>query len=244
MKKEKLVNFMAKIMEKSGFKVYKGFKASRYVVDIYGTLPTVFGDIGVVVTCKNYDERWKVGLDVIKEMEMVAKALKASKIVIVTTSEYTKQARSYATRRDVKLIDREGIISLAQKFSKKTHEPEKELEDEFKTAWHHPEFINEQKKIFIRKKSMIPISRLLKGLSQNLIFLILVVVGLSIGLTTFINTLIKLDNSALGILKIFFSFIFSYVTTFIGEKEATFVLLRGTVVFFISLLILIILIIF
>jgi len=29
LKKEKLVNFMAKIMEESGFKVYKDFKTSK-----------------------------------------------------------------------------------------------------------------------------------------------------------------------------------------------------------------------
>jgi len=55
-------------------------------------------DIGVVVACKNYDENWKVGMDVLKEMEMAAKTLKASKVVIVTTSDFSSQARNYAVR--------------------------------------------------------------------------------------------------------------------------------------------------
>lgn len=56
MKKQKLVDFIAKVMEDSGFKVYKDFRTSQHIVDIYGILPTALGDIGVVVACKNYDE--------------------------------------------------------------------------------------------------------------------------------------------------------------------------------------------
>ena len=79
LEKNRLVRFVAKVMEESGFKVYKNFKTSRHIIDIYGVLPTVLGDMGVVVACKNYDEHWEVGLDVLKEMEMVGKTLKASK---------------------------------------------------------------------------------------------------------------------------------------------------------------------
>ena len=75
MEKTKLVDFVAKVMEESGFKVYKNFQTSRHIIDIYGVLPSVLGDVGVVVGVKNYDEQWEVGLDVLKEMEMVAKTL-------------------------------------------------------------------------------------------------------------------------------------------------------------------------
>ena len=73
LEKDRLVRFIAKVMEESGFKVYKNYKTSRHVIDVYGILPTVLGDMGVVVACKNYDEHWEVGLDVLKEMEMVGK---------------------------------------------------------------------------------------------------------------------------------------------------------------------------
>ncbi|HEX7467247.1 MAG TPA: restriction endonuclease, partial [Methanobacterium sp.] len=92
MEKNRLVKFVAKVMEQSGFKVYENFQTSRHIIDIYGVLPTVLGDVGVVVSCKNYDERWEVGLDVLKELEMVAKTLKASKMVVVTTSHFTTNA--------------------------------------------------------------------------------------------------------------------------------------------------------
>ncbi|HOQ20611.1 MAG: restriction endonuclease [Methanothermobacter sp.] len=243
LKREKLVNFMAKIMEESGFKVYKNFKTSKYVVDIYGIIPTAIGDMSVVVACKNYDKKWKVGLDVLKEMEMVAKNLKASKIVIVTTSDYTKQALNYAAKKNIKLIDRAGIISLAEKFSKRLQAPEEEFHDEIESYTpKESAFNNAKRSLLSRKEPKTSIFKQSRILFQNLFFLVLLVVGISIGLTHLIETFIRLDERILGILKIFFSFILSYGITPIGEKEKMFILLRGTVVFFISLLILIIII--
>ena len=126
MEKNRLVNFVAKVMEESGFKVYKNFQTSRHIIDIYGVLPSVIGDIGVVVAVKNYDERWEVGLDVLKEMEMVAKTLKASKIVVVSSSYFTDNAVNYAGRRNIKLIDKDSLISLAKKFSNRSFDDEEE----------------------------------------------------------------------------------------------------------------------
>ena len=122
LEKDRLVRFVGKVMEESGFKVYKDFKTSRYIIDIYGVLPTIVGDMGVVVACKNYDEHWEVGLDVLKEMEMIGKTLKASKIVVITTSYFTNSASNYAGRRNIKLIDKDGLVTIAKKFSKKENE--------------------------------------------------------------------------------------------------------------------------
>src|SRR5690606_11070408 len=108
---------MARVMEESGFKVYRNFQTSRHIIEICVVLPTVLGDIGVVVACKNYDDRWEVGLDVLKEMEMVAKTLKASKVVVVTTSYFTNSAINYAGRRNIKTIDKDCLMVLAKKFS-------------------------------------------------------------------------------------------------------------------------------
>ena len=129
LEKSRLVNFMAKVMEESGFKVYKNFQTSRHIIDIYGVLPSILGDVGVVVAVKNYDERWEVGLDVLKEMEMVAKTLKASKIVVVSSSYFTDNATNYAGRRNIKLIDKDGLVSLAKKFSNRSFDEDVEEED-------------------------------------------------------------------------------------------------------------------
>ena len=86
MEKPQLVNFIAKVLEDSGFKVYKNFKTSQQVVDIYAILQTSMGDFGLVVACKNYDKDWEVGIDVLKEMEVIGKKLRASKVAVVTSS--------------------------------------------------------------------------------------------------------------------------------------------------------------
>ncbi|OWT33461.1 hypothetical protein BGI41_02255 [Methanobrevibacter sp. 87.7] len=121
MQKPQLINFIAKVMEDSGFKVYKNFKTSQTTIDIYAVLPTQMGDFSVVVACKNYDKEWEVGIDILKEMEMVGRTLKASKVAIVTSSTFSPQARNYASRKNIKLVDRDNLISLAKKYSEKNN---------------------------------------------------------------------------------------------------------------------------
>ena len=104
MEKPQLINFIAKVMEDSGFKVYKNFKTSQRVIDIYAILPTTIGDFGVVVACKNYDKNFEVGVDVLREMERVAESLKASKVAIIASSSFTDQATNYALRKISSLL--------------------------------------------------------------------------------------------------------------------------------------------
>ena len=123
MEKPQLVNFIAKVLEDSGFKVYKNFKTSQQVVDIYAILQTSMGDFGLVVACKNYDKDWEVGIDVLKEMEVIGKKLKASKVAVVTSSNFSSQAKRYAEERKIKLIDRNNLVTLAKKYTNKKKEP-------------------------------------------------------------------------------------------------------------------------
>lgn len=119
MDKERLVNFVATIMEDSGFKVIKNYNVADHVIDVYGVLNTSNGEVGVVVACKNYEDPWTIGLDIIKEMETAAKLVKASKIIIFTTSRYTHGAAVYAQRRNIKLVDRKGLLKIAKNYSQK-----------------------------------------------------------------------------------------------------------------------------
>lgn len=128
MEKPQLVNFIAKVLEDSGFKVYKNFKTSQQVVDIYAILQTSMGDFGLVVACKNYDKDWEVGIDVLKEMEVIGKKLKASKVAVVTSSSFSSQARRYAQERKIKLIDRNNLVTLAKKYSNKKKETKPRLD--------------------------------------------------------------------------------------------------------------------
>ncbi len=106
-------------MEDSGFKTTTNYPVDNQVIDIYGTLETSVGEVGVIAACKNYEEPWKVGLDVLKDMENAAKAVGASKILIFTTSSFTHGAAVYAQKRNIKLVDKKGLVKIAKNFSKK-----------------------------------------------------------------------------------------------------------------------------
>jgi len=120
LEKPQLINFIAKVMEDSGFKVYKNFKTSQKVIDIYAILPTTIGDFGVVVACKNYDKDFRIGVDVLKEMEEVQESLKASKTTIVSSSYFSEQAKNYALRKNIKLVDRDNLLELAKRYQDRT----------------------------------------------------------------------------------------------------------------------------
>ena len=109
-------------MEDSGFKVYKNFKTSQKVIDIYAILPTTIGDFGVVVACENYDKEFKIGVDVLKEMENVQASLKASKVTVVTSAYFSEQAKNYAIRKNIKLVDRDNLLELAKKYQDRTNQ--------------------------------------------------------------------------------------------------------------------------
>ncbi|BAM70550.1 conserved hypothetical protein [Methanothermobacter sp. CaT2] len=249
MKKQKLVDFIAKVMEDSGFKVYKDFRTSQHIVDIYGILPTALGDIGVVVACKNYDENWKVGMDVLKEMEMAAKTLKASKVVIVTTSDFSSQARNYAVKRNMKLIDRKGLIRIAEDFSKKIQVPEEEDEeypDEEEVEVYTPPsnifHTTPQRGVLSRRESRKPLAPVIRGLMQNTIILILTVVAVSFIIATLLQLAAGLGTSLTGVLKLMIAAALSYGIPYLVEEDGAVIMIKGTIVFFSSLLLLVILI--
>ena len=116
MEKPQLINFIAKVLEDSGFKVYKNFKTSQRVIDIYAVLPTTIGDFGVVLACNNYDKEFEVGIDLLKEMEDAGDSLKASKVAVVTSAYFDNQATNYALRKNIKLVDRDNLLELAKKY--------------------------------------------------------------------------------------------------------------------------------
>ncbi|HIH64268.1 MAG TPA: restriction endonuclease [Methanothermobacter thermautotrophicus] len=249
LKKQKLVDFIAKVMEDSGFKVYKDFRTSQHIVDIYGILPTALGDIGVVVACKNYDENWKVGMDVLKEMEMAAKTLKASKVVIVTTSDFSSQARNYAVKRNMKLIDRKGLIRIAEDFSKKIQVPEEEdeeyLDEEEVEVYTPPSNIfhtTPQRGVLSRRESRKPLAPVIRGLMQNTIILILTVVAVSFIIAILLQLAAGLGTSLTGVLKLMIAAALSYGIPYLVEEDGAVIMIKGTIVFFSSLLLLVILI--
>ncbi len=247
-------------MEESGFKVYKDFKTSRHIIDIYGVLSTVVGDMGVVVAVKNYDDEWEVGLDVLKEMEMIGKTLKASKIVVVTSSHFTKSATNYGGRRNIKLIDKEGLVAIAKKFSKKeetVYETPSSYESNDEEAYVPstnskivPSIFHSGKRSLSKGKSKSSgpsfntgdILPDLKGIFKNTIALIIIVLLLS-SFITFIIGIFNKNTALLGVSKILSSAILAYGLVFVAEKDLNITLTKGTIVFFVSMLIYVVLIV-
>ena len=301
MEKPQLINFIAKVMEDSGFKVYKNFKTSQKVIDIYAILPTTIGDFGVVVACKNYDKDFRIGVDVLKEMEEVQESLKASKTTIVSSSYFSEQAKNYALRKNIKLVDRDNLLELAKRYQDRTSQTTLDntpydggasayIEEEY------PEYTYDDSDMeyLMRRREQnptvyqntlyrqvdepkSPISSLLNfrssnrnsgslsrsqttlynyntrggnsfgrdslfyRLVQNPIILIVLVVAVAYILSFIAGNILKMDAGITGLIQMLVALILAYGLSLYTDRNSDFIV-KGTFVFFISLIILIILI--
>ncbi len=301
LEKPQLINFIAKVLEDSGFKVYKNFKTSQRVIDIYAVLPTTMGDFGVVMACNNYDKEFEVGIDLLKEMEDAAKSLKASKVAVVSSAYFDNQATNYALRKNIKLVDGDKLTELAKTYQDNSQQTTLDsndfsagdvsyVEDEYPEYTYdaadmdyimrrrdensfvykntlYPEverynssnsrfsFFNKNRK---GPKSLYPLNyqtnlynynsysnswfdRLQPILSNPLVTIALVVI-ISYLLAFLLGHVLKLDHGVSGLIEMLVALALSYGLTFAFVDRTRFFITRATVIFFISLIILIILI--
>lgn len=297
MEKPQLINFIAKVLEDSGFKVYKNFKTSQRVIDIYAVLPTTIGDFGVVMACNNYDKEFEVGIDVLKEMEDAAQSLKASKVAVVTSAYFDNQATNYALRRNIKLVDRDNLTELAKKYQDNSQQTTLDsdystgevsyVEDEYpeytydasdmdyimrrrdsnptiykNTLYPQVEEYNSHNSpfSFLNKRrnkktnSLYPTNLYDYGYSSgpslfdrlqpilsNPIAVIIVVVLVSFLLSLLFGRVLKISSGISGLIEMVVALALSYGLTFTFVDRSRFFITRGTVIFFISLIILIVL---
>ena len=295
-----MINFIAKVLEDSGFKVYKNFKTSQRVIDIYAVLPTTIGDFGVVMACNNYDKEFEVGIDLLREMEDAAESLKASKVAVVTSAYFNNQATNYALRKNIKLVDRDNLTELAKKYQDNSQQTTLDsdyssgdvsyVEDEY------PEYTYDASDMdyimrrrdnnpTIYKNSLYPqadeyrntsnnflsslfnrrkksqnnglypanlynydynrgpswFDRLQPILSNPFVTIFLVVV-VSYLLSFILGKLLKINSGIAGLIEMVVALLLSYGLTYMFADRSRFFITRGTVIFFISLIILIILI--
>ena len=285
-------------MEDSGFKVYKNFKTSQKVIDIYAILPTTIGDFGVVVACKNYDKDFEIGVDVLKEMEDVQQSIKASKVTIVSSSYFSNQAKNYALRKNIKLVDRDNLLEMAKRYQDNTSQTTLDntpydggasayIEEEYPGYEGYDasdmEYImqrrdanpNVYKSSLYRQideprgSSILSLlnrkgsrgsgqsqtnlynynsfsrtndySSLIFTLINNPIALIILVVFISYALAFIFGNLLGVDAGFAGLIEMIVALLLSYGLALYTERNSDFVI-KGTFVFFISLVILIILI--
>ena len=296
-----MINFIAKVLEDSGFKVYKNFKTSQRVIDIYAVLPTTIGDFGVVMACNNYDKEFEVGIDLLREMEDAAESLKASKVAVVTSAYFDNQATNYALRKNIKLVDRDKLTELAKKYQDNSHQttldsdystgdvsyieeeyPEYTYDasdmdylmrrrDENPTVYKntlYPQveeynnsfqsrfsFLNRNKRQ--QSHSLYPTNATLydygyfsgpswfdrlQPILSNAFVTIALVVIISYLLSFFLGNILKIPSGISGLIEMILALALSYGLTFLFADRSRFFITRGTVIFFISLIILIILI--
>jgi len=293
-------------MEESGFKVYKNFKTSIKVIDIYAILPTTMGDFGMVIECNNYDRQWEVGVDILKEMELVGENLNSSKITITTTSTFSAQAKNYASKKNIKLVDRDGLLNLAKKFSKNNLETNENVyseeeypqindnqyysdyedqnryeyaENEYYGDYYHDETYSHNDDIYSQNYLQkldsrqnnnplsnlfskdnnkrydlmvpvnnsiykVPLSERLRPLLNNTIFLVILIVTTSFLIALVSGVVFKISPGITGLIELILSLILSYILVAIFNRDIYVILIKGTVIFFISLIILIILTLF
>ena len=302
LEKPQLINFIAKVMEDSGFKVYKNFKTSQKVIDIYAILPTTIGDFGVVVACKNYDKDFRIGVDVLKEMEEVQESLKASKTTIVSSSYFSEQAKNYALRKNIKLVDRDNLLELAKRYQDRTSQTTLDntpydggasayIEEEYPeytydasdmeylmrrreenpTVYQNTLYrqVDEPKSALSSILNLLPSNRKSGGLSnshttlynynsrgrnstfgrgslfyslvENPIILIVLVVAIAYIISYIAGNLLRMDAGFVGLIQMLIALILSYGLSLYTDRNRDFIV-KGTFVFFISLIILIILI--
>lgn len=300
MEKQQLINFISKVMEESGFKVYKNFKTSIDVIDIYAILPTTVGDFGVVVACNDYDKNFPVGVDLLKNMESIAENIEASKVMIVTSSFFSEQATNYALRKNIKLVDRSGLLELAHKYQNHEEEVEVEIienyhdddkdyvrsniiEDDYaeydydardmeylmrnngnviysgqNNLYRQMEYDQSNENMFSKFKrknnngalnsiniNKVPIRSILafiKPYLGNPVVLVILVVLISYFISYLIGNILKSSSAIGGIVELFFALALSYGFTYFFAQRNRYFIIRGTFVFFVSLIILIILI--
>lgn len=293
-----MINFIAKVLEDSGFKVYKNFKTSQRVIDIYAVLPTTIGDFGVVMACNNYDKEFEVGIDVLKEMEDAAESLKASKVAVVTSAYFNSQATNYALRKNIKLVDRDKLTELAKRYQDNSQQTT--LDSNYSTGdvsyveEDYPEYTYDASDMeyIMRRRDENPVvykntlypqveeynsrkspfsfldkyrnrqrnnsypadlygynyssgptwfDRLQPILSNPFVTIALVVI-ISYLLSYLFGNVLKIDYGISGLIEMIVALLLSYGLTFIFADRSRFFITRGTVIFFISLIILIILI--
>ena len=291
MEKPQLINFIAKILEESGFKVYKNFKTSRQVIDIYAILPTNLGDFGVVVACKNYDKSFEVGVEVLRKMEELQKTVNASKVAIVSSAYFSTQAKNYALKKNIKLVDRNGLTELAQKYRDNTaqttldntpynDEASKYIAEEypeynydasdmdylmqrrdanpavykntlyrqmdsgqnrgFASFFPQRQGYNQQTNLYNYDQNRYP-EPLFITLIRNPIVLIIVVVIFSYLIASISNNLLHVDSGMAGLIEMIVALFLSYGLTLYSDRTSDFII-KGTFIFFVSLIILIVLI--
>jgi hypothetical protein len=234
-------------------------------------------------------------------MEEVQESLKASKTTIVSSSYFSEQAKNYALRKNIKLVDRDNLLELAKRYQDRTSQTtlDNTPYDGGASAYideEYPEYTydasdmeylmrrreqnptvyqntlyrqidedrgfnlssllnrgNSRRNGSLSKSSTTTLynyntrgskfgrDSLLFKIAQNPILLIILVVIVSYILSFIAGNLLRMDAGITGLIELVVALGLSYGLSLYADRNSDFIV-KGTFVFFISLIILIILI--
>ena len=192
--------------------------------------------------------------------------------MVLSTSYFTNSAINYASRRNIKTIDKDGLMVLAKKFSAKKNEyGSVEVYDESdesdnsgvteiykptsKTSSSFPKSPSTSSGFFSRGKGTLnraknrgslskslslPKSPGLKPILTNTVSLIIIVYLLSSLITYLFGT----NAATYGIYKILIAAALSYGLVLASDRDLNTILTKGTIVFFVVLVIYVLVIVF
>ncbi|ADP77254.1 restriction endonuclease [Methanothermus fervidus DSM 2088] len=226
--REEVINFVSNILENSGFKIRKNLKVLGNRIDLYAQMSlSKLGKIKIIVLYRD----WKVGIDFIKEIEMIKRYLKISKVIIIASSGFTQQAIRYAKAKNISIIDEESILSSKSELERNIADEIEDISPSYNSSrFRFPRKIK-TKHVDLRKK---PEKSSFKSLTQNLLFQVLIVYVAALTLMETIRWTKSVPKELLGVLRLLFCFIFSYTLSYATNRKTGFI--RGTIIFFSSIL--------
>ncbi|WIV11267.1 restriction endonuclease [Proteiniborus sp. MB09-C3] len=107
------LDYIVDILEKYGFDSIT--KVDRRDIDIVGTI----SDRKVGIRCLQYDNDYKVGVDIVRDFFIELRRLELTEGVIITTSSFTHEANNLLVKlrkyAQIQLVDIEGLLEIIKK---------------------------------------------------------------------------------------------------------------------------------
>ena len=109
-KSDEFEDFVAEVYRRNGYEVRVTPKTHDGGKDIIANVTKGGIAFKTLIECKKYDKRRPVDIHVVREVYGTQISDRADKSVIVTTSRFTKQARDFAEKNSIQLVDFDGFI--------------------------------------------------------------------------------------------------------------------------------------
>ena len=107
---------MANLFEAMGYVVEHTGRTGDHGIDLVAISNTVITGGKLVIQCKRYGEGNKVGESEVRDLYGVVTHERATKGILVTTSDFTSAARKFATDKQLELINGSKLAQLMETY--------------------------------------------------------------------------------------------------------------------------------